>query len=343
MTSSWSPLLLLLGSVLVLGPEEAEVQQEDTKPKKAAIGELVPEHTFREFLACGDGRQELSDFRGQPVLIVNWTNTDFGRGASKMAEKIAEEWVPKGLISVLRDTHQQTAEEIQAAVMKLYPGSLSRLTANQKFPIEYLDNGPPPDIALIAVDGKLLLAGSYTTDMGKVEKLLKADLKRQKSGWGEHDAARTSRALAYGKKRLAESMAVIEEALELEPALPELLEVRTEIATRHENWAGSVQYYLDCGQYRRAQEAANALADASKGNAEWESQAATLLQIFESAEAKHELELDKKLAALLKPLNKKRPSASNEKKLRKFAVMAAGTKVCDRALHLAEIVALASK
>ena len=343
MTGSWSHFPLVLGSVLLFAQAGAGIRQEDSETKKATIGELVPDHTFREFLACGDGRQKLSDFRGYPVLIVNWTDTDFGRGASKIAEKLAKDWVPKGLVCILRDTHRQTAEQIEAAVMRLCPGNLSRLTRNQTFPIEYLDNGPPPDIALIALDGKLLLAGSHASDMGKVAKLVKADLKRQRSGWGEHDAARTARALAYGKKRLAESKAVIEEALEAEPAQPELLEVRSEIATRQESWARSVHYLMERGQYLRALEEAQALTEAAKGDADWEDQAATLLQAFESTEAERELELDKKLASLLKPLNKKRPTSANEKKLRKFAEMAAGTKVGKRALHLAEIAALASK
>src|SRR5688572_21199418 len=210
------PSLLVLPAVAVSGIAARATAQEPSG-KKAKIGELVPDFTFRDFLAGGDGRQKLSEFRGQPVLIVNWTDTDFGRGAAEEVEKAAKELVPEGLVVVLRDTHNKTAPEIEAAVMRLYPGSPARLQQNQDFPIDYLENGPPPQVALVGLDGTLLVAGSYTADMGKALKLVKSELKKREKGWGEAEAARTVRALAYGEGLLGGAKTVVAEGLKIIP------------------------------------------------------------------------------------------------------------------------------
>lgn len=39
--------------------------------QRASVGQPVPDVTFPEFLN-GDGRQKLSDFLGQPVVIDLW-------------------------------------------------------------------------------------------------------------------------------------------------------------------------------------------------------------------------------------------------------------------------------
>ena len=39
--------------------------------QRAAVGQSVPDVTFPNFLN-GDGRQKLSDFYGQPVMIDLW-------------------------------------------------------------------------------------------------------------------------------------------------------------------------------------------------------------------------------------------------------------------------------
>lgn len=336
-----SVLVLVLPALTGRATGAAPRGQEPAGPK-ATIGQLVPDFTFRDFLAGGDGRQNLAEFRGQPVLIVNWTDTDFGRGAAGEVEKLAKKLVPEGLVLILLDTHNKPAPEIEAAVMRLYPGSPARLQQNQKLPIEYLDNGPPPDIALIGVDGKLLVAGSYTADMNKASKLLEPELKRGKSGWGEHEAARAARALAYGAGNLAGARAAIEAALAAQPQEAELATVRAEISARFDSRIRAVRTLLEQGHVLRAMEEARALTLATKGDAEWEAQASTLLKEFESQEVARELELDRKLSALLAPLAKKAPDREPEK-LRKFAQEASSTRVGKRALHLAEIGALAAK
>lgn len=42
-----------------------------TAQKRASVGQQVPDVTFPQFLN-GDGRQKLSEFFGQPVMIDLW-------------------------------------------------------------------------------------------------------------------------------------------------------------------------------------------------------------------------------------------------------------------------------
>lgn len=313
------------------------------KPQ-AAIGDVVPDYEFREFLAGGDGRRKVSELRGQPVLVVNWTDTDFGRGASQEAEKVVEELCPEGLIVILLETHNMKPIDLEAAAMRLYPGSPAWLAPNQKPPIQYLENGPPPNIALIGVDGKLLIAGSYTADFGKASKLAKEELKRMTGGWGENETAKQARALAFGEQRLAEAKALVDAALAAEPSQAELLEVQGELAVRRASWEASARHLLAAGRTLQALEAARALAAATRGAAEWEASAASLLQELSGEQVTRESELDGQLAKLLKPLAKKPPKAADATKLRAFGEgEAAGTRVGTRALHLAQVAAAAAE
>ncbi len=330
--------LALVAPGLTLSPALPALPEQEP----ASLGQVVPDHTFRDFLAGGDGRQKLSEFRGQPVLIVNWTDSDFGRGAANEVEKVARELAPEGLVTILLDTHNKTAPEIEASVMRLYPGSPARLTQNQKLPIAYLENGPPPNIALVGVDGTLLVAGSYTVDLRKAVKLVKSELKKSKDGWGEHEAARTARSLAYGEGDLGAAKMAIAAALQAEPASAELAAVQTEVAARFEARARVVRFLLEQGQPLRALDEARALAAAVEGDADWKAQAGALLQELEAEPSARELELDRKLSALLQPLAKKAPDREPEK-LRKFAAEAGTTRVGKRALHLAEIATLAAR
>lgn len=316
----------------------APISQGPAAAEKAAIGELVPDYDFRE-LSGGDGRRKLSELRGQPVFIVNWTDTDFGRGAAGQAEKVSKELVSQGLVCILLDTHNKAQEDIEASVMRLYPGNVCWLSRNQKLPIQYLDNGPPPDVALIGVDGKLLIAGSYTSDFGKARELAEAELERLKTGWGNHKVAQKARAEAFGRKHLAAARALIEEGLKSEPEQPELLAVQAEVETSRRCWMDSVGILTERGEFLRALDVARALSEAVVGNTAWEGEAAGLLTSFETPEAEAELARDRKLAALLKTLQRKKPAQGDIDKLSSFAKSCGDTRVGRRASHIAQIAA----
>ena len=161
-------------------------------------------------------------------------------------------------------------------------------------------------------------------------------------GWGESEPARAARELLYGQERVPGAKAYVEEGLRVGPDQAELTAIRSEVGGWFEHRLRAVSYLLEQGQILRAQEAARSLAEAAKGDADWEAQCATLLQEFEAKELARELDLDRKLSALVAPLAKKAPDREPEK-LRKFAAEADGTRVGRRALHLAEIGALAAK
>ena len=304
------------------------------------MGDVVPDFAFPEFLAGGDGRQRLSEFRGQPVLIVNWTDTDFGRGASDKVRKLAESAVPDGLVVVLRDTHGKSADEILCSRLRRYPDSPARFIRNMKDRVTYADNGPPPDVALIDMEGRLVLAGSYTVDLGKAEKLIKAELKKRRSGWGEHGAARKTRALLYGKERLGEARALIEGALAAEPSDAELLAVQAEVHADFSRRERTIRYATERGECGRALDEARALRAAVEGAPEWVATADELLATFETPESQRELELDEDLASLLKRMRKKLRESEVEK-LRKLAAEAGSdSAVGRRAAELARVAAL---
>jgi hypothetical protein len=339
--------LLLSGCALALLAFAAPCQEEEAakKPeaaKKAAAGELVPDYEFHTLVGC-DGRKKLSELRGQPVLIVNWTDTDFGRGAAERVESVGKKLVPRGLVLILHDSHGKKQEDIEASVMRLYPGSKAWLTRTQKLPIEYADNGPPPDVALIGVDGRLLIAGSYTSDMGKATKAAEAELARAKAGWGEHKLAKKARAAAFGQSKLGQAKALLDEALAAEPSQPELLEVQQEIESSRALWARTVTFLMEQGEHERALARAKALAESVAGVPEWESEAAALVEAFAAEDAKAELDADRKLAAILEQLEKRKPAKADADKLASFAKSCGAPKVRARAQHLADIAALAAK
>jgi len=274
---------------------------------------------------------------------VNWTDTDFGRGAADKVQKLAKEFVPQGLVLILRESHNMSADDIRASAMRRYPGSLARFTGNMKAPIAYEDNGPPPDIAFIDAEGKLLLAGSYTVDLSRAEKLLPDELKKLKTGWGTHAAARDARALLYGKERLAEALACCDKALASEPDQAELLEVKGEVQARFDSTLKQVRHHLDKGECERALAMSTTLAASVAGRPELEEPAAKLLAELGTPEIQRELELEKPLAAALKPLEKKEPTAKDVEKLERLGKEAGDTRVGRRAKELARIAALSMR
>ena len=274
---------------------------------------------------------------------MNWTDTDFGRGAADKVRKLGKEFVPQGLVLILRESHNMSADDIRASAMRRYPGSLARFTRNMKAPIAYADNGPPPDIAFIDAEGKLLLAGSYTVDLSRAEKLLPDELKKLKTGWGTHAAARDARALLYGKGRLAEALACCDKALASEPDQAELLQVKGEARAQFDSTLKQVRHHLAKGECERALEMSTTLVASVAGRPELGEPAAKLLAELGTPEIQRELELEKTLAAALKPLEKKEPTAKDVEKLERLGKEAGDTRVGRRAKELARIAALSMR
>jgi hypothetical protein len=196
-----SSLIPLLVAVSALSPARGD---------KVAAGQPVPDFELRTVLG-GDGRTKLSEFRGQPVLIV-WYSTVFaGLDGAKLAadidREINEDLPDSKLVVVLMEIKNHDASYLRALQLAELPGARCWLLKNQELPVTYDDTtGFPPKMILIGVDGTLLYAGSYQS-WNKAKKLLEAEIAKLEKGWGEDPLARKARALAWGQHKLGEARA----------------------------------------------------------------------------------------------------------------------------------------
>lgn len=326
-----------MGLALFLGLVLAAPTGQDLTP----VGEPVHDLAFKTVLG-GDGRVRPSEFRGQPVLIV-WYSTVFaGMSAARIAVDLDEKHAKDGLVVFLMEIKNNDATYLRALQMAKLPGVTCPLIRNQELRVEFdASTGFPPKMVLVGVDGTLLYAGSYQR-ASEVKKLLKKELKKVKGGWGEDPVAKKARALAHGKQRLGAAWVLLQPGLDGDGASEELRAVARVIRTRFDTWKRSVGHLAKQGEPGRALAAAQGLVLASEGNDEWVAAAAELVASFETPEAARELELGKKLEALLKPLRSKGPKKGFDRKLRSFADGAAsGTPVGERAARLADAVAFA--
>ena len=322
------PAWRCLGLALVVSAPVASAQ-------RASVGEVVPDFAF-EPLRRGDGRQQLAEFRGQPVLIALFADLFGGLEAARGAIDLAEDFGEDGLEIVLLEDRSGDPDFMEELLLRELPGAWFRFGAKGELPIRFERNGAPPQVALIGVDGTLLLAGSYTIDLSRAKKRIPAELKRARAGWGNHEAARRARGLAFGADRLAEARALLDEALAREPEAGELAAALGEVETRYAVERRAVDHLRSSGEVERARARAALLVRAVAGLTDREADAAALLASFDEPAWQAELALERKLRALLKPISKKPPKKRDAAKLRKLAKAAPETRVGARALHLAE-------
>jgi hypothetical protein len=328
-----SSLIPLLVVVFTASPAREE---------KVAAGQPVPDFEFRTVLG-GDGRTKLSEFRGQPVLIV-WYSTVFaGLDGAKLAadieREVNEELRDSKLVVVLMEIKNHDASYLRALQLAELPGARCWLLKNQELPVTYDDTtGFPPKMILIGVDGTLLYAGSYQS-WNKAKKLLQAELAKLEKGWGEDPLARKARALAWGQHKLGEARALLEPALGAS-ASPELTALAAELDGRFDTLVRSVAYLAEQGEPARMARALSEAKAAMDTHLAWSARAAGALDVDRTADSLVAIELELDLDALLKPTLKGKPKKGLDEKLHAFATgKAAGTKVGARAARLADAVA----
>ncbi len=320
-----------------LGEGGAPTEKEQTKNEPAAVGEAVPDIQFKTLLR-GDGRDHLSQFIGQPVLIAYYSTVFAGMEAAKGTVKIEQDFAKEGVVVILMELKRHDATYIEALAIQGLPGSTTRLARTQDLPIAFdQERGLPPHVALIGVDGTLLYAGTYQ-QLSKVKKLLKSDLKLQRKGWGESSLVKKSRSLAYGKGKLGQAHSLVQEALVEHASDAELIAVEAELSARYASAIAAVDYLIEQGRAQEALARAKQLGDATRGHPEWEVEVTELLARFEQAEILAELQWGKKLNAILKPLRSKAPAEGLAAKVRKLAEEADGTHVATRAIALAKVI-----
>ena len=295
----------------------------------AAPGEQVPDVEFPAF-ANGDGRQQLSQFRGEPVLVCTFSDVWGGTAASDKACKLKEQH--DELVVILMHTEgggtfgdAAKGVDLGAWAMRRYPGADVRLCPVVKSPPwQWQNTGKPPYFAVVGADGRLVAVGTMEKGSRALEEAVDTAIDQFGAGWGDGDEPAV-RKLLYKKGDLG--------AARSKAPVTMLGEVRGVFARR----CAVVEWLLDDGQWLRAKEQLDELTQAAEGDEEWTAAAAGLAARFTADEGKQELELAGKLQRLLKPLAKKGPDKNVPKKLREFAEKANGTSVGARAGRLAAL------
>jgi hypothetical protein len=283
------------------------------------------DYTFPAF-TNGDGRQKLSDFLGQPVLVATFANGWGGQAASQVALDLHEQHAADGLVVVL--SYQGTIDkaapiEAPAWAMRLHPGANVRVCAS-------LGNTPwtwselPHYWAVIGPDGELLGAGNVQTNTKAMVEAAKAALQRSTKGWG--DAAEAAVRACYARGALAKAR-----------AKADACNLAGEVDALFERECAAVRWLIADGQWQRAKAEAARVASGAKGVPAWDVALATLQGELASDDAKRELDLDAKLERLLAPIATKRPDDALGKRLREFAKKNDGSRVAVRATRLAEL------
>lgn len=274
--------------------------------ERARIGEQVPDFSFPEFLN-GDGRQRLSDFFGQPVVIDFWgTRCPPCIGfAVPRAIKHDRELAPKGLITVLMERQGADRETLTAFLLRNWPENEALVCTGGHVPTP--DFTGLPHAALIGVDGTLLWDGTPTSGTRQLDELIEAELIKVRKGWGDSEAARRMRALLYGRNDLAGARAV---AATLPAAGQQPL--LTEIDRRYAMAKRRVVVLRQQGRWLDSQRAANALQQGVAGYQEWSTEVAMLLAGFDGEAAKAGLAADKKVQRALAQLADRRSAQAIE-------------------------------
>lgn len=269
--------------------------------ERASVGQKVPDVTFPDFLN-GDGRQKLSDFRGQPVVIDKWgTRCPPCIGtAVPNAIRHDHEHASDGLVTILVESQGADAAQHEAFLWKTFPD-------NQCFACTGIDVPIPesrgiPYCAVIGVDGTLLWVGNPAATPKPVEEFVAAELAKVKKGWGDTAEARKVRAALYGKNDLAAAAAV----LALMADGDAKTQLQQEIDARYAVLKGAIAAQQERGCWLRAQAQAKALQKAVGAHATWAAEVASLVATFDSDDAKAELAMDKKLEKVEKLLRERK-------------------------------------
>ncbi|MFG0319087.1 MAG: hypothetical protein ACF8XB_17575 [Planctomycetota bacterium JB042] len=306
---------------------------------EASLGEPVPDVRFGEMLN-GDGRTRLAEFRGQPVVVLQWTHTSDNclQYAIPKARELARR-TEDGLVVILQETEFQETVDLQAFVLRELPGldvRCCRLV--QDLPVRWTGETGQPCFAVIGADGTLAAEGLLWTRGKQLDDAVKEEMKRLKKGFGESKAARAVRSRLFGPKAdLAAALAAADGAGDERDAL------RSEIERCFEARVAVVRHLVDGGRSSRARRELDELASAASGVPAWESPLADLEATLSTAEFAADLAWEKKLDALTRPFASKRPKPQHGERLRKLAEEAAGSRVASRADALAEAVERATR
>lgn len=255
------------------------------------------------------------------------------------AIKSEQELGSKGLVVVLMES--QGSEDIEAFMMKRFPGNPCRVSRRGQLPIRDTSPGIPA-CALIGVDGTLLAEGLNSKLGGQIDELIAKELAKIRVGWGAHRDLRKVRATLYGKDDLAGAEKMLAQLTLPDDAAEDRAALEAEIATRRAARVKSVAWLRQQGRFADALEVAKSLEKSVKGHPEWEAEAKALVAEFKTPEAAAELKLDAALSKVLAGLEKG-IKGGEERILTKLAKGKEDTLVGARIAKLASFVEKAAK
>ncbi len=287
--------------------------------------------TFPTF-ANGDGRQKLSEFHGQPLLVVTFADVWGQTAGIDRAMKLLERYGKGGLQVVLAHTTSggtfaDGAGNVDPAAwaMRRYPGCNSRLCGDLTHtPWNWSGLGMPPYWAVIGPDGTAFGTGSFEKGAKELDAATHKAMEQFEAGWGTADEA-ALRKLLHHKGDLLAARAKATGSLS------------AEVDAVWKRRLASAEWLLTDGQWLRAKAEFDALALAAAAVPEWKESLATMSKALLDATSTQELDLDAKLQTLVKPLQSKSPAKDLPKRLRDFAKKHEGAAVAKRAERLAAL------
>lgn len=312
----------------------------------AQVGEVVPDFEFRK-LVGHDGRSRLSQLVGQPVLVAGW-RPNFNDGVYGLEEpiKLLKKHGAKGLVVVLEDRNRWLTDDMWADSRSFHISKLKGLERawlsnnpdtdrSEDLPIQRTHGRTLKSLVLFGVDGTLVLEGEADDVAKKLGPLIKGELDRAKKGWGENSDVKAARALAFGKGKLSGARAALEA---LDPSEDRDLALE-QVNRRFDALSASVQHLLSAGRPTDAMETFEGLENAAKGAGDW---AAALVDLDEALSAdpvRTELNQDKKLRSMLKPLwNGGKADPKLLGKLHRFSKAVGDSRVGERARRIQQVV-----
>ena len=312
------------------------------------LGEQVTDLQFGE-LRNGDGRSALSQFRGQPIVIMDWTmdNTNALQYGVPKATDLYKQYAAAGLVVILHETSpDSTPAERDAFMLRQFPGNPVWVSGPLRLDIQRVGDQFLPRFAVIGADGSLLAEGVLWTEGKELDQTIAKEMKQRKTGWGSSAPIRKARALLHGQQDCAGAAALLDGLKAGEADATELAAVRTEIHDRLESLSLAAEHFLAAGECSRSVQAAEtleALVKACGQASEYQEKSSQLSERIATPEFQAQLMLEKKLLSITKSLARKRPKGPEAKQLRKLAEQNPESAVAQRALRLAERIEIATR
>lgn len=320
----------LRGCVLTLLASSSLLAQVKVPTTPAA--QPLADYTFPTFVH-GDGRQNLSAFRGQPLLIVTFADVWGQTAGIDRAIALMERHGKQGLQLILGHTTSGGTfadaakdADLGAWAMRRYPGLQVRMCSDLiHTPWSWADLGMPPYWAVIGADGAAVATGSLEKGAKELDAAMTKAMQQFAAGWGTEEEASLRRILHH-KGDLAAAHAKATASLQ------------AEVASTWQRRVAIAEWLLHDGQWLRAKSEHDVLATFAKAVPEWAASLQSLAQTLGDPAAKRELELDGKLQAMLKPLQEKSPAKDLPKRLRDLAAKYPGASVAARVERIAKQV-----